>query len=242
MPPPPSPPSLPLLRHLRHLLSRPPYLHQFRPVRRLQSATATTTSTPAHPSPPSSKTHHAHIWISTIGKLIVWIPIVIFIRDHVVQIMNVQGASMYPFFNTDYTEGKGFSRDRVLVDRWKPWQGIERGMVVAFWGPHRPETLVVKRVIALEGDEVRTNPPYPFPREIVPKGHVWVEGDHPEGRMTMDSNTYGPVSISLIVGKVRGVVWPLSKAGWIRWQDYGGSSRVREGTVDFLHLLSPNGS
>lgn len=49
---------------------------------------------------------------------------------------------MYPFFNTDYTEGKGPSRDRVLVDMRIPWVGLERGMVVAFWyvGEHRCET------------------------------------------------------------------------------------------------------
>ena len=111
---------------------------------------------------------------------------------------------------------------------------------VHYRAPHRPDALVVKRIIALEGDEVQTKPPFPFPREIVPKGHVWVEGDHPEDRMTMDSNTYGPVSISLIVGKVKGVVWPWSKAGWIRWKDYRGNARVREGVVDFSNIELPS--
>lgn len=60
--------------------------------------------------------------------------------------------------------------------------------------PRKPENMVVKRIIALEGDTVATRDPYPFPTETVPLGHVWVEGEHPEGRMSLDSNTYGPVS------------------------------------------------
>ena len=59
--------------------------------------------------------------------------------------------------------------------------------------PYKPENMIVKRIIALEGDEVLTRSPYHYPREIIPTGHVWVEGEHPEDRMTLDSNTYGPV-------------------------------------------------
>lgn len=106
-------------------------------------------------------------------------------------------------------------------------------MVVAFWSPSRPEAMAVKRIIALEGDVVRTKPPYPFMEETVPLGHVWVEGEHPEhSRSSIDSNTYGAVPVSLLVGKVTGVYWPWSKAGVIRWQDWKGTSRVREGRIE----------
>ncbi|KAA6414092.1 MAG: mitochondrial inner membrane protease subunit 2 [Lasallia pustulata] len=86
--------------------------------------------------------------------------------------------------------------------------------------------MVVKRVVALEGDVVATRAPYPFAVETVPLGHVWVEGEHPEARMSLDSNTYGPISKSLIAGKVKGIVWPFAKAGLLRWEDYKGNSRV----------------
>ena len=90
--------------------------------------------------------------------------------------------------------------------------------------------MAVKRVIALPGDAVHTRPPYPLAVEHIPAGHVWVEGEHPEGsRKSYDSNTYGPISMSLLVGKVRGVVWPWSRASSIRWEDYPGSERVKEG-------------
>ena len=92
--------------------------------------------------------------------------------------------------------------------------------------------MAVKRIIALEGDVVRTKPPYPFTEETVPFGHVWVEGEHPDdSRSSIDSNTYGPVPVALLVGRVTGVYWPWSKAGWIRWQDWKGTSRVREGRI-----------
>ena len=71
-----------------------------------------------------------------------------------------------------------------------------------------------------------TKGPYPFPSEVVPFGHVWVEGENPDGRKSLDSNTYGPVKKNLIVGKLKAVVWPWSQASWIQWQDYRGSPRV----------------
>lgn len=103
-----------------------------------------------------------------------------------------------------------------------------------------PERYAVKRIIALEGDIVLTKSPYPHPREEVPFGHVWVEGDQVDGNKTMDSNRVGPVSKSLIVGRVGGVVWPWRKAGRIPWEDWRGSDRVLvgQGTVveyEFFH-------
>lgn len=114
---------------------------------------------------------------------------------------------------------------------WNPYKNLKRGMVVAFWSPHNPELLAVKRIVAVEGDRVKTRGRYPFVYEDVPVGHVWVEGDNSEkmGEESYDSNFYGPVSKSLIVGRVVGVVWPLGRRGWIRWEDWKGSERVMEG-------------
>lgn len=43
--------------------------------------------------------------------------------------------------------------------------------------------------------------------EIVPNGHLWVEGDNSIN--SADSRNYGPVPASLVVGKVWLRVWPL---------------------------------
>ncbi|KAL8915682.1 MAG: hypothetical protein Q9172_006763 [Xanthocarpia lactea] len=109
--------------------------------------------------------------------------------------MRVNGRSMYPFFNTDMDERLG--RDIVGVSMWNPLERVRRGDVVVFRSPANPDTVAVKRVIALEGDTVVTRDPYPIPRQEVSLGHVWVEGEHPEHtRWSYDSNTYGAVCVA----------------------------------------------
>ena len=80
--------------------------------------------------------------------------------------------------------------------------------------------MIIKRIVALPGDEVTTRPPYPFRREQVPYGYVWVEGENPDGSKSRDSNDYGPISVNLIVGEAKAIVWPWSQRTWVRWQDF----------------------
>lgn len=134
---------------------------------------------------------------------------------------------MYPFLNTD--GDRSAVKDRVWVNMYQPTRDLHRGEVIAFWSPLHPEKMAVKRVVGLAGDVVETRAPYPVVREVVPPGHCWVEGEHPEGsRKSYDSNTYGPVSLSLVVGNVRAVVWPWRRVGWIRWEDWGGNDRIKQ--------------
>lgn len=37
--------------------------------------------------------------------------------------------------------------------------------------------MLVKRVVAVAGDIVKTLPPYPDAEVFIPEGHVWVEGE-----------------------------------------------------------------
>jgi len=104
--------------------------------------------------------------------------------------------------------------------------------------PNDPNRQALKRIIALEGDTVYTLPPYPFPSEQVPAGHVWVEGDQFDRNKTYDSNYYGPLAKNLIVGKVEAVVWPLGKIGRVRWQDWRmPSARVVEGRGEEVEVF-----
>jgi inner membrane protease subunit 2 len=91
--------------------------------------------------------------------------------------------------------------------------------------PYHPNTQVVKRVIALEGDKVITRSPYPQPIAEVPPGHVWVEGDG-GSQTSLDSNHYGPIAQSLIIGRVTHVLWPWSSFGPIRWWEFKGKTKV----------------
>ncbi|KAK1803925.1 hypothetical protein P4O66_003862 [Electrophorus voltai] len=57
------------------------------------------------------------------------------------------------------------------------------------WSPKNPKQKIIKRVIALEGDFIKTLG-YKNRYVRVPDGHLWIEGDH-YGH-SFDSNTFGP--------------------------------------------------
>ncbi|KAI9807423.1 MAG: hypothetical protein M1833_000168 [Piccolia ochrophora] len=130
--------------------------------------------------------------------------------------MTIHGPSMAPGLSPNYNAYG--EMDRVWAKMWEPTEGLQRGMLIAFWSPQDPEKEVVKRIVAVEGDTVRTRPPYPFPTAEVPVGCVWVEGD--DRSRSIDSNDYGPIAISLIVAQITHVVWPWSRMGRVRWEDW----------------------
>ena len=66
----------------------------------------------------------------------------------------------------------------------------------------------------------------------LPPQHIWVEGDNQaeEARWSLDSRTYGPVPVGLVVGRVERVVWPWGRRGEIGRKREGrrkGRSEVR---------------
>ncbi len=92
-----------------------------------------------------------------------------------------------------------------------------------------PDKQVVKRIIALDGDRVVTRAPYPHPIAEVPAGHIWVEGDGGHGgKRSLDSNTYGPISKSLLTGRITHVLWPWNSFGPVRWWEFKGKTKVIE--------------
>uniref|UniRef100_A0A9L0IVQ2 Mitochondrial inner membrane protease subunit 2 n=1 Tax=Equus asinus TaxID=9793 RepID=A0A9L0IVQ2_EQUAS len=79
-----------------------------------------------------------------------------------------------------------------------------------YWSPKNPEQKIIKRVIALEGDIVKTIG-HKNRYVKVPRGHIWVEGDH-HGH-SFDSNSFGPVSLGLLHAHATHILWPPE-----RWQ------------------------
>ncbi len=77
---------------------------------------------------------------------------------------------------------------------------IRRGEIVGFINPKDPDERLIKRVIGLPGDLVKT---YQYKRKyvFVPKGHCWVEGDN--FSKSGDSNKFGCMSMGLIQGKAK---------------------------------------
>lgn len=72
-----------------------------------------------------------------------------------------------------------------------------------------------------------TRQPCLKPTQIVPFNHVWLEGDAEDARKSLDSNTYGPVSVSLITGRVFAVLGP--RARWLNWSDWEKESGSADG-------------
>ncbi|GAB5568697.1 mitochondrial inner membrane protease subunit 2 isoform X1 [Prionailurus iriomotensis] len=126
------------------------------------------------------------------------VPVAVTFLDRVACVARVEGASMQPSLNP----GGSQSSDVVLLNHWKVRNfEVQRGDIVSLviyiqaglfclkGSPKNPEQKIIKRVIALEGDIVKTMG-HKNRYVKVPRGHIWVEGDH-HGH-SFDSNSFGP--------------------------------------------------
>ncbi|VVT53445.1 uncharacterized protein SAPINGB_P003577 [Magnusiomyces paraingens] len=100
------------------------------------------------------------------------------------------------------------------------------GDVVLLRSPQDPEKVLIKRILATQGDRVLTRAPYPKPTTVIPPNHLWVEGDNTFH--SIDSNTFGPVSTGLVIAKATYVVFPPSRFGPIS------KTAAREARIDEL--------
>ncbi|KAI0729358.1 LexA/Signal peptidase [Fomitopsis betulina] len=139
---------------------------------------------------------------------LVWLPTGIVFTELFYTMKYINGRSMQPTLNPDTSA----RRDVVIFDRLsiRTLRRYERGDVVALASPLDSKFLV-KRIVALEGDTVKTLPPYPDTEVLVPPGCAWVEGD--EYFHSEDSNTFGPVPLALIDSKLAWIIWPPHRYG-----------------------------
>ncbi|KAG2013787.1 signal peptidase I family protein [Coprinopsis cinerea AmutBmut pab1-1] len=145
-------------------------------------------------------------------RVLYWSPLAIGLSSRIFEFQIVSGRSMQPTLNPDWSS----SRDVALFDRTAAWdeQVLDREDIVVLKSPMDPNYKLIKRIVAIEGDIVQTLPPYPIKEVVVPKGHVWVEGD--DYYNSDDSNTFGPVARGLIESKLLAIVWPLERFGTIK--------------------------
>ncbi|XP_019348046.1 mitochondrial inner membrane protease subunit 2 isoform X2 [Alligator mississippiensis] len=135
------------------------------------------------------------------------VPVTVTFLDRVACVARVEGASMQPSLNP----GGGQASDVVLLNHWSIRNyEVQRGDIVSLVSPRNPEQKIIKRVIALEGDIIKTTG-YKKQYVKVPHGHMWVEGDH-HGH-SFDSNFFGPVSLGLLHARATHILWPPR-----RWQ------------------------
>jgi len=150
--------------------------------------------------------------------------IALVIRTFVVQLYRVDGESMYPTLHHD---------DRLLVNKLVyRFRSPRAGEVVVLDDPANPDRQLVKRVIAVEGDEIEVqgqlvlidgtplSEPYTNPISegvsatealTVPEGYVWVMGDNRGA--SLDSRILGPVLTERVRGKAVALFWPLGRIG-----------------------------
>ncbi|XP_054042935.1 mitochondrial inner membrane protease subunit 2 isoform X1 [Rissa tridactyla] len=135
------------------------------------------------------------------------VPVTVTFLDRVACVARVEGASMQPSLNP----GGRQASDVVLLNHWSIRNyDVQRGDIVSLVSPRNPEQKIIKRVIALEGDIIKTIG-YKKKYVKVPHGHIWVEGDH-HGH-SFDSNAFGPVSLGLLHARATHILWPPR-----RWQ------------------------
>ncbi|KAJ4467553.1 peptidase S24/S26A/S26B/S26C [Lentinula aciculospora] len=147
--------------------------------------------------------------VTSVRTYIYWFPTVFVVSYYFYYLKIVSGRSMQPTLNPD----SSLWRDVGLFNRYAihTKRDYHRGDIVALCSPEDPNRVLVKRIIALAGDRVKTLPPYPDPEIVVPQGQAWIEGDEPFH--SDDSNRFGPVPLALIESRLVTVVWPPSRFG-----------------------------
>ncbi len=170
--------------------------------------------------------------IREVGETIILTLIIFFVIQAFVRNFRVVGTSMVG----NLQDGQYLIVDKVsyndFVMNTIGWGGPDRGDVVVFEPPNRPEDDYVKRVVALPGETVEiirgqvfingelfdeTYEPVPgsysTPLQTVPEGQVFVLGDNRNN--SNDSHTWGPLPIENIVGRAWLSYWPPSSWGTI---------------------------
>eukprot|EP00270_Netrium_digitus_P006563 TRINITY_DN19146_c0_g1_i1.p1 TRINITY_DN19146_c0_g1~~TRINITY_DN19146_c0_g1_i1.p1 ORF type:complete len:171 (-),score=23.01 TRINITY_DN19146_c0_g1_i1:87-599(-) len=130
--------------------------------------------------------------------------------NYVMEVTMCMGPSMLPTFNA--------AGDVVLMEHLSPrFDWLRTGDVVVARSPTNPRLNVCKRIKTFEGDFVEVLPQHQWEktrRILVPKGHVWLQGDNVKN--STDSRHYGPVPAALIQGRVFYRIWPIGQVGPIR--------------------------
>lgn len=157
------------------------------------------------------------IW-EWIKSIIIAVILAFIIRFFILEVFLVEGSSMLPTLE---------NRERLIVNKFKYYfQEPETGDVIIF--TYSRERDFIKRVIGVEGDEIRIESGEVFingsPIEegyifeptkgqfgpvIVPDNNIFVMGDNRNNSMDSRDPSVGFVSLEQVKGKAFLVFWPL---------------------------------
>lgn len=151
-----------------------------------------------------------HASLKTALFTLSWVPVFISVQQVCGQLIWIQGRSMQPSLNPDSSLG---TRDLLLIQKYglRRADSFSKGDVVILHSPIDPEKILVKRITALQNETVKPrSSSYPKKQLKIPPNHLWIEGDSIH---SVDSNSFGPVSSGLVVGKARWIVYPFNRYG-----------------------------
>jgi signal peptidase I len=164
------------------------------------------------------------VWLR---DLVVSLAISAFIIIFLYQPVKVEGTSMMPSLE---------DQERIFVNKFVyRLEPIERGDIVVFRYPRDPSKSYIKRVIGMQGDDIRIDggqvyvngkaldesyvpseytDQRSYPDIVVPPHCYFVLGDHRS--MSNDSRDFGSVNQSFIYGKAVFGYWTMEKMGRVR--------------------------
>eukprot|EP01012_Entosiphon_sulcatum_P006067 TRINITY_DN12825_c0_g1_i1.p1 TRINITY_DN12825_c0_g1~~TRINITY_DN12825_c0_g1_i1.p1 ORF type:complete len:244 (+),score=32.00 TRINITY_DN12825_c0_g1_i1:187-918(+) len=119
------------------------------------------------------------------------------------------GRSMQPTLNPDGEDIDYLLLNKIAV---RDLSKVQRGKVYALVDPVDERTMLVKRVVALPGDSIKSLKTGKVTK--IPPGKCWIEGDNHECAEDSDSS-YGPVPIGLVRAEVPCIAWPPSRWRWL---------------------------
>lgn len=178
----------------------------------------------ANDSPPEYGARPARILLEVAVMVALALVISMVVRANVAQALWIPTGSMEPTIMVD---------DRIIAEKITyRFHDPSAGDVVAFDDPAGLEPLLLKRVIAVEGQTVdirdgevvvdgrildepyvhgsSTRPGTVALPVVVPEGHVWVMGDNREN--SHDSRFFGPQPVKAVEGRAVFIYWPLDHA------------------------------